>query len=43
MDKLREFPVYAISEAAHYLAVPAAIIRNWSVGRDSYAPVSNWE
>lgn len=35
----RELPAYTISEAAHYLAVPAATIRYWSVGRDRYAPL----
>ena len=35
----RELPAYTISEAAHYLAVPAATIRYWSVGRDAYAPL----
>ena len=35
----REFPAYTISEAAHYLAVPAATIRYWSVGRDDYEPL----
>ena len=35
----RELPAYTISEGAHYLAVPAATIRYWSVGRDDYAPL----
>ena len=35
----RELPAYSISEAARYLAVPAATIRYWSVGRDAYAPL----
>ena len=35
----RELPAYTISEAAHYLAVPAATIRYWSVGRDPYEPL----
>ena len=35
----RELPAYTISEAAHYLGVPAATIRYWSVGRDNYAPL----
>ena len=35
----REFPAYTISEAAHYLCVPAATIRYWSVGRGDYAPL----
>ncbi len=38
-DDPRELPAYTISEAAHYLAVPAATIRYWSVGRDDYAPL----
>ena len=39
MNDPRELPAYTISEAAHYLAVPAATIRYWSVGRDAYAPL----
>ena len=35
----RELPAYTISEAAHYLAVPAATIRYWSVGRYQYEPL----
>ena len=35
----RELPAYTISEAAHYLAVPAATIRYWSMGRDQYKPL----
>ena len=35
----RKLPAYTIAEAAHYLAVPAATIRYWSVGRDAYAPL----
>jgi len=35
----RELPAHTISEAAHYLGVPAATIRYWSVGRDDYAPL----
>lgn len=35
----REFPAYTISEAAHYLCVPATTIRYWSVGRGGYAPL----
>ena len=38
-NDLRELPAYTISEAAHYLGVPAATIRYWSVGRDNYAPL----
>ena len=37
----RELPAYTISEAAHYLTVPAATIRYWSVGRHDYAPLIN--
>ena len=33
MTGRRELPTYTISEAAHYLSVPAATIRYWSVGR----------
>ena len=39
MDDPRELPAYTISEAAHYLTVPAATIRYWSMGRDGYAPL----
>ena len=39
MGDPRELPAYTISEAAHYLAVPAATVRYWSVGRDGYAPL----
>ena len=35
----RELPAYTISEAAHYLTVPAAAIRDWSVGRPNCAPL----
>ena len=35
----RELPAYTIAEAAHYLAVPAATVRYWSVGRGDYAPL----
>ncbi len=35
----RELPAYSISEAAHYLSVPASTIRYWSVGRASYEPL----
>lgn len=38
-DDPRALPAYTISEAAHYLSVPAATIRYWSVGRDGYAPL----
>ena len=39
VDDPRELPAYTISEAAHYLGVPAATVRYWSVGRDAYAPL----
>ena len=39
MSDPRELPAYTISEAAHYLTVPAATVRYWSVGRDDYAPL----
>lgn len=35
----RLLPAYTISEVAHYLAVPPATIRSWSVGRDRHAPL----
>ena len=35
----RELPAYTVTEAAHYLRVPAATIRYWSVGRGDYAPL----
>ncbi len=35
----REIPAYTVWEVAHYLTVPAATIRYWSVGRDDYAPL----
>ena len=38
-DDPRELPAYTISEAAHYLSVPAATIRYWSVGRGGSAPL----
>ena len=31
-EDLRELPAYSISEAAHYLTLPAATVRYWSVG-----------
>ena len=37
----RELPAYTISEAAHYLGVPAATIRYWSLGRGDYPPLIN--
>ncbi len=39
MNDRRASPAYTVSEAAHYLAVPAATIRYWSVGRDEYEPL----
>ena len=39
MTDRRELPTCTISEAAHYLSVPAATIRYWSVGRGSYLPL----
>ena len=39
IDDLRESPAYTIAEAAHYLSVPAATIRYWSVGRGEYEPL----
>ena len=38
-NDFRELPAYTISEAAHYLAVPAATLRYWSVGRGGYKPL----
>ena len=35
----RGLPAYTISEAAHYLSLPAATIRYWSLGRDGYEPL----
>ncbi len=37
-NDLRELPAYTISEAAHYLSVPATTIRYWSMGRNRYKP-----
>ena len=39
MTDRRELPTYTIPEAAHYLSVPAATIRCWSVGRGSHLPL----
>ncbi len=36
MDDIRELPAYSISEVAHYLTLPAATVRYWSVGRGEY-------
>jgi len=38
-NDFRELPSYTISEAAHYLSVPAATIRYWSMGRHQYEPL----
>jgi uncharacterized protein (DUF433 family) len=35
----REIPTYTISEAAHYLLIPLATLRSWTVGR--YYPVQD--
>lgn len=32
----RQAPAYSVGEASHYLRLPAATVRWWSVGRDSY-------
>ena len=39
MNDRRELPAYKISEAAHYLALPVATVRFWSVGRGTYEPL----
>ena len=39
VDNLRKLPTYTISEAAHYLTVPAATVRYWSVGQGDYEPL----
>lgn len=39
MNDRREMPAYTVAEAAHYLSVPAATVRYWSVGRDDYEPL----
>lgn len=39
VDDIRELPAYTISEAAHYLTVPAATVRYWSVGQGDYEPL----
>ncbi len=36
---LRELPAYSISEAAHYLSVPAATVRYWAIGQNDYKPL----
>ena len=38
-NDLRVFPAYTIAEAAHYLSVPAATVRYWSVGQGNYGPL----
>ena len=38
-EDLRELPAYTVSEVAHYLTVPPATIRYWSVGRRPYEPL----
>lgn len=38
-DDHRDYPAYTITEAAHYLAVPPATIRYWSVGRGTCEPL----
>ncbi len=35
----RSLPAYTIMEVGHYLSVPPATIRYWSVGRNGYAPL----
>jgi len=35
----RECPAYTVSEVAHYLRLPPATVRYWSVGRDGRAPL----
>ena len=37
----RELPTYTSAEAAHYLTVPAATIRYWSIGRANNLPLIN--
>ena len=32
-DDPRELPAYSIAEAAHYLRIPLATLRNWEQGR----------
>ena len=34
--ELREFPVYALAEAAHYLRLPSSTVRAWCVGQRYY-------
>ncbi len=38
-DNLGELPAYTIAEAAHYLTVPTATVRYWSVGQGDYEPL----
>ncbi|MYA80492.1 MAG: hypothetical protein F4X39_08215, partial [Acidobacteriia bacterium] len=35
----RDLPSYTIPEAAHYLGVPAATVRYWSVGQGTFEPL----
>ena len=35
----RELPAYTISEAAHYLTIPASTVRYWSVGEGDNKPL----
>ncbi|MDE0166994.1 MAG: DUF433 domain-containing protein [Bryobacterales bacterium] len=35
----RDLPTYTIPEAAHYLGVPAATVRYWSVGQGAFGPL----
>ena len=35
----RELPAYSISEAAHYLTVPAGTVRYWATGQGDYEPL----
>ena len=39
LRRVRTLPSYFVTEAAHYLDVPAATIRYWSVGRGGYEPL----
>ncbi len=38
-EDIRELPAYSISEAAHYLTLPAATVRYWSVGQGGHDPL----
>jgi hypothetical protein len=37
----RDIPNYSIGDAAHYLKIPAATIRSWTVGRN-YPVAVKW-